>query len=260
MRFAKTLASHRDEIRKFGRRFWLRNLANRTKDGLRPIRVDDVGPIYIRPGESDLEILWQVWIGRFFELQPKDVFDRVQRRYEELLLSGKVPIIIDAGANIGVSTVWFAHHYPKARIVAIEPDAASLALLRKNVAQRDCLVLEAAIGATPGFASLSNSGDMLSWTVQTTRSPAGVPIITVDEAAERSGGDQLFIVKIDIEGFEADLFESNLGWLDELTALFVEPHDWMFPGKRVTGPLQQALANRSFELFIGGNTLAYVRV
>lgn len=73
-------------------------------------------------------------------------------------------------------------------------------------------------------------------------------------------GDQLFIVKIDIEGFEADLFESNLGWLDELTALFVEPHDWMFPGKRVTGPLQQALANRSFELFIGGDTLAYVRV
>jgi predicted O-methyltransferase YrrM len=36
--------------------------------------------------------------------------------------SGRKPLIVDAGANIGAASIFFAAKMPNARIVAIEPD------------------------------------------------------------------------------------------------------------------------------------------
>jgi len=41
-------------------------------------------------------------------------------------------VIIDAGANIGMATLFFTHKYPRAKIVAIEPEASNFAILSKN--------------------------------------------------------------------------------------------------------------------------------
>ena len=38
-----------------------------------------------------------------------------------------------------------------------------------------------------------------------------------------------FIVKIDIEGFEKDLFSANTEWVERFKLLIIETHDWMFP-------------------------------
>jgi FkbM family methyltransferase len=261
MVLGRSLAQHRQEMRRFGRRFWLRNLGSVPRDGLRPVRLPNMEPIYIRPGESDLDVLHQIYFAKFYQIRVPEVRERIDRRYREILAAGKVPIIVDAGANIGISSIWFARQYGDARVVAVEPDAGNLALLRRNVAPYpNVAVLDAAIGATRGFAALSNSGERLAWTVQTSRAEDGVKIVTVDDAFAASGGDEPFIVKIDIEGFERDLFASNLDWLDRAYVVFVEPHDWMFPGERSSGPVQQAMAQRSFEMFIAGDTLAFVRI
>jgi FkbM family methyltransferase len=37
------------------------------------------------------------------------------------LRHGQTPLILDLGANIGASAVWFAVRYPAAHIVAFEP-------------------------------------------------------------------------------------------------------------------------------------------
>ena len=238
----------------------VRNLLRPARHGLRPIHLGGMAQIFVRPGESDLEVVRQIFIARFYQLYPQEVHDRVKQRYEAILAAGKRPIIVDAGANIGVSSIWFAREYPDARVVAVEPDEGNLALLRKNVSPyENCVVLDAALGAERGFASLTNSGENLAWTVQTTRSTASVPILTVQDALAASGGDEPFIVKIDIEGFERDLFASNLGWLERACVVFLEPHDWMFPGERTSGPFQRAMAELPFELFVGGDNLIYVR-
>jgi FkbM family methyltransferase len=260
VRSLRIITKHREEMRRFGRRFWLRNLRGITKEGLRPIHLNGMEPIYIRPGESDLEVVHEVFFARHYDIRSEAVRDRVARRYAEIVGAGKLPIIIDAGANIGASTIWFARQYPQARIAAVEPDPGNLGMLRRNIRPYgNCSIIDAAIGAEPGFVSLSNSGEQLAWSVQTTRSSAGVPVVTLDDAFKSSGGDEPFIVKIDIEGFERDLFASNLAWLDRTYVVFVEPHDWMFPGERPSGPLQRAMANHSFELFIAGDNLVYVR-
>jgi FkbM family methyltransferase len=43
------------------------------------------------------------------------------------------PLIIDCGANIGVSTIFFKMLYPKSRIIAFEPDKLAFKCLRENI-------------------------------------------------------------------------------------------------------------------------------
>jgi hypothetical protein len=70
----------------------------------------------------------------------------------------------------------------------------------------------------------------------------------------------LFCVKIDIEGFESDVFASNTEWLDDVTVVLVEPHDWMLPGQGSSRTMQVAMAARPFEMLISGENLIYVRL
>ena len=122
-------------------------------------------------------------------------------------------------------------------------------------------VLEAAIGSVPGFVELSHEGlhDNLSWGSQTVRVAQGVPIVTIDDAVSVVPNAELFIVKIDIEGFEHDLFRENVGWIDRATMIIVEPHDWLLPGRRTSKFLQKEMGQRDFDLFICDENLVYVR-
>ena len=43
------------------------------------------------------------------------------------------PLIIDAGANIGMATLYFKFLYPKAKIIAFEPFGATFAVLMDNI-------------------------------------------------------------------------------------------------------------------------------
>ena len=60
-----------------------------------------------------------------------------------------------------------------------------------------------------------------SWATQTERSDSGTRIVTMGEAFASVANGRPFIAKIDIEGFESDLFEKNLAWLDSVRAVFV---------------------------------------
>jgi len=207
-----------------------------------------------------MHALRQVFSGREYDLSGPDPIDRrIRDRYTEILAAGGKPIIVDAGANIGAASLSFAAQFPEAKIVAIEPDPANATLLRKNLQGRsNCIVLEAAIGAERGFVELNNEGQ--SWAVRTARAPSGVPVVTIEDALSQSLGDTPFIVKVDIEGFEKDLFAANTGWIGLAYAVMIEPHDWMLPGEFSSRSFQQALSSHPFELVIRGENLFYVRV
>ena len=42
--------------------------------------------------------------------------------------------IVDAGANIGLSSIFYANKYPEAKIIAIEPENSNFQMLQKNCA------------------------------------------------------------------------------------------------------------------------------
>lgn len=247
------------DIRHFGPGVVLRHLSRLRSDGVATILIPGFGSMHVRAGDSDIAAIRQVFIDRQYDLSwPPDLNDRMQSRYEAILAAGETPIIVDAGANIGAAALWFGSRFPDAAVVAIEPDPANAALLKRNLAGRaKQVVLEAAVGSVPGRVSLIREG--LSWAIRTTRSERGVEVVTIEDAFRASGGSTPFIVKIDIEGFESDLFSANTGWIARCHAVIIEPHDWLLPGQRSSGSFQKVMGELPFEIFLHGENLVYAR-
>ena len=74
----------------------------------------------------------------------------IQRQYDTEL--NKAPFIIDCGANIGVSLLFFKKKFPDAKIYCFEPDPLSYALLLENKKANNLnvSVFNKAVSGTPG--------------------------------------------------------------------------------------------------------------
>ncbi len=224
------------------------------------IPLPGIGKAWVRGRDSDIDTLRRIFLHCDYEIPSPPVRDRVHKRYASIVAAGNRPVIIDAGANIGGSALWFAQLYPEAIIIAVEPDPATLEMLNRNVADlSNVRVVAAALGSTAGRVELVTGG--ASDATRTVRSHVGLQLMTVEELITAVPGGVPLIAKIDIEGFEADVFAANTGWIDEFFAIFIELHDWMLPGKRSSGTFQAAMSTRDdFEIFLKGENLIYVRL
>jgi predicted O-methyltransferase YrrM len=86
-------------------------------------------------------------------------FDRLRRGselralYEAIAGTGKQPLILDAGANIGASVVYFHLAFPAAHIVALEPARNNFEVLKQNMTGIQVDARCEAIGAVSGRRS-----------------------------------------------------------------------------------------------------------
>lgn len=254
---ARVIAELRD-ARVLGWRFPARHLARRHEKIRVPIK--GVGTVSIRPKGSDAVVFRQVFTDRQYELRRLAQWPDIDAAFRRVVRDGRTPLIIDAGANNGASALWFAREFPSARIVAVEPSAPSAALCRENTFGLDVDVLEMALGGEPGRVDVVSDGRW-SWRIATTREEGGeVEICTVPEIMRAHEPDcDLFLVKIDIEGFESDVFAANTEWVSATKVLIIEPHDWMLPGQRTSRGFQSTMAALDFDLVISGENLVYVR-
>lgn len=215
--------------------------------------------VVLRPKDSDLPAFRGIFVDHEYDIQIPEAAAAIQGRYEAIIAAGRTPVIVDAGANVGAASLWFRHKFPKSHIVAIEPDEQCCSLLQRNVAGHGPIdIVQAGIGGTPGHVQLVDAPD--SWAIQTERADTGTPIVTMNEAFGRVPDGEPFLAKINIEGFEEDVFSANLEWLDRIAVLYLEPHDWRFPGQHTSRTFQKAMGERDFHLFLVGNGICYVRM
>jgi len=175
--------------------------------------------VTVRANTSDLACLEKVFIGQEYQLpaglHPESPF---QPR-----------LIVDAGANIGMATLYFAHAFPSAKIVAVEPETSNFELLRRNSAGIPNLSLkQAALWPSETTLQLADPmADNWSFSVQpaVTDSPT-VPAVTLPQILAESGEDRIDLLKLDIEGAERELFsESCEEWLPKVGMIVIELHD-----------------------------------
>lgn len=217
-----------------------------------------LGKVHVRPRDTDLLVLLQIIGQRDYDLDNLPQAAKIDARYHEILAAGEVPVIVDAGANIGAASIWFSKRFPEASCVLVEPDPGNAEVARLNAAAiANAKVFEAALGATSGKVKLDTFDDQ-GWGSRTSRSEEGVPIVTVAELTASVVKGRLFLVKIDIEGFEADVFSQNLGWVDAPAVIILEPHDWMLPGAGTSQSFQKALFGKGRELFLSGENLVFI--
>lgn len=212
--------------------------------------------LQIRDG-IDFEVVEQIFIRLDYDFAKLHRAREIEAFRERLKESGRRPLIIDAGANCGMATKYFALTYPEAHIVAIEPDAGNLALARHNNTASDAMFLQAAVGSTDGRARLVDPG-MGHWGLRVEADPdGGVPIVGVNGIVEAAIGAGMspFIVKIDIEGFESELFSHNTEWIDQFPVLIIELHDWMLPGSGSARSFLREIAARDRDFVYHGENV-----
>ncbi len=242
------------DVRDFGPSVLMQVFARLDADGYACVNTR-VGVFKIRPSETDMNVLRQVFVAREYD------FDRVPQgrlirvAYEKALRSGELPLIIDAGANVGFAARFFSAAYPEAHIISIEPDPDNAALCRENTKGFPNIeVIEAAIGSKAGHVTMTkHAGE--AWGARTHHAESGIKVVMINDLIARSNARPI-IVKIDIEGFELELFSENTEWIDKTCAVVVEPHDWLFPEDRTSQTLQRAMlgTGRDF-LILGGNVI-----
>ena len=144
-------------------------------------------------------------------------------------------VIIDCGANIGLATVFFKNKFPEAKIISIEPEQSNFNLLLKNTSKySDVFCLNGGIWnkATNLVIQDSGKGNWGFRCKETSNSNEfSVRAIPLGEIIKEHNIDCIDILKIDIEGSEKELFESNVeNWLPKTRVIIIETHDRINPG------------------------------
>lgn len=151
----------------------------------------------------------------------------------------KIKSIIDAGANVGFTSIFLATNFPEARIVGIEPDAENFKMLEQNVAANvsvPYVLLKKALWKNSGTVAMSDSfRDHREWSrqvVETTatasKTSAQLEGIPLNELFQIVGTGLIDILKIDIEGAEKEVFsdyDGSVEVLKNVKFLIIELHD-----------------------------------
>lgn len=189
--------------------------------------------LYFRNRTTDTAVIQQILVNRQYDLGRLRRANELKRFLESKSGTGKVPLIVDAGANIGVTTLFFATIIPNASIVAIEPDLENFKLLELNVRGLQVEPLRGAVASKPGLARVVDPGiGHWGYRTETIEDGSGahqvVPRLTINDIyRQRAARCFPFIVKVDIEGGEADLFSASTEWVAATPILIVELHDWL---------------------------------
>jgi FkbM family methyltransferase len=184
--------------------------------------------------------------------------------YEAIKAQGASPLILDCGGNIGLASQYFSYQYEAATIVCIEPDAANLAQARRNNTSNKVQYLQAALGAESGVGRLLDLGLGNNAYRVDHHARGSLPILSVEDLLQRYPLPSYhpFILKIDIEGSEAEVFSKNIDWIERFPLIIIELHDWMLPRSCNAQNFLKAIAplNRDFtysgeSVFSFSNTL-----
>jgi len=127
--------------------------------------------------------------------------------------------IVDAGADIGVFSVWAARRLPHARIVAIEPHPETFASLQHNVDVNRLgsrvQAAQVALSAEGGVREIRSGGESQRRSL-IPRDRSGsenetveVPSLTIAELMERYHLAEIDLLKMDIEGSEWEVLLST---------------------------------------------------
>lgn len=217
-------------------------------------------PFFFRPQTTDEAVIKQIFVDQNYNIgglgRGAELFEFLRKREAD----GLRPLVVDAGANIGASPVYLAVKLPHAKIVAIEPERGNFEVLSKNAENLSIECVQAAIASSRGRARVIDPGGG-GWMFRTESaadadaSGETVPRVTVNDiyAAHR---EQFFpfMVKIDIEGGEGDLFAANTEWVAETPIVAIELHDWMLPKQGTSRSFLKCVAalDRDF-VYLGEN-------
>jgi FkbM family methyltransferase len=173
-------------------------------------------PIYVRNGTTDVLVYKSI----------------VENAEYDFAVKKEPRIIIDAGANIGLASVFFANKYPNAKIIAIEPEEFNFEMLKKNTAPYfNIYTIKAALWNSICELDLFGGYDDWGFRLGMDRKESRMErrhltkTVTIEKIIEDFNIDKIDILKIDIEGSEREVFNNSSAWIDKVNSIIVELHE-----------------------------------
>ncbi len=181
--------------------------------------------------------------------------------YREVLSEGKRPLILDLGANIGVSALQFSERFPEASVIALEPSESNFKQLEANCRSASNVKSHlAAVNASDAQLNLfdgpeSANNAFRTFSAEGPQPIAMVPGISPETLLAQHSEFQPLLVKIDIEGFESELFKNRPNWIEQFPFVMTELHDWMLWGQASSNSMLLATLNSKRDIVISGENL-----
>jgi FkbM family methyltransferase len=155
--------------------------------------------------------------------------------------------ILDCGANIGLSILFFKKAFPQAHITAFEADPKIASVLKKNIAANnlhDVQLVEAAVWNEETELSFQSEGadaGKVSESGSTTR----VPAVRLRPYLERP----VYMLKMDIEGAEKNVLADCKDLLRNVKYLVLEYHSYKNSPQELSS-ITQILSDAGFRYYI----------
>lgn len=176
-------------------------------------------PIHMRPGTTDRQVFREVFLFKEYNFP----------------LTQNPSIVVDAGANIGLATVFFKNRFPEALVYAIEPDSKNFTVLTQNAkAYEGTYPMHSALWRVDSYLRIKDKNEN-AWAFQVEEcnqeDPDSFSAISIETLMRSNGIERIDLLKLDIEGAERDVFASNYDyWLPRTKVIIIELHDWMKEG------------------------------
>jgi FkbM family methyltransferase len=167
----------------------------------------------LRPFGGDLFVLYEVCMLQTYFVP------------ETLLAPNDVRVIVDCGANVGITSLFFASRYPRAKIFSIEPHPKNFELLKQNTKSEARIIpVNAAIVGQPR-SSIRFSVNEAAWGNKITQDETGINVraISISELCKNNDLSDIDLLKIDIEGGEQEVF-ANADFLPRTRFGIIELH------------------------------------
>jgi len=137
------------------------------------------------------------------------------------------PLIIDCGANMGLSVLYFSKEFPNAQIIAFEPDEKTLPFLRKNISiqgLKNVKLIEKAVWINNdllNFYTDNGMGGRIGATYEN-QYPKQINSVRLRDYLMKP----VEMLKIDIEGAEYVVLKDCADRLKNVNHIFVEYHSF----------------------------------
>jgi FkbM family methyltransferase len=171
-------------------------------------------PILCRGGTSDISVVWEVFGNREYECPGGWPFRSV----------------LDLGANCGIfaAYAWAQTEGQLTHYLGVEPDYDAFEALRVQIEQQGMTgisrLFRCAAWNRNGTVHFDDSGQSYVHHISTS-GRLEVPARTIDSLLDEAGLETVDLIKIDVEGAEAQLLTDMSPWAHRAGAVVVELHN-----------------------------------
>lgn len=198
---------------------WSKTGFIKAKPTSRPVCIkinqqDTERELFLRTFDGDIDIFFEIFWKKIYELPQLD--------------PANIKTIIDLGANIGLSALYFLNSYPNANLFCVEPEHSNFELLSQNllleINSGKAKAIELAVMGQDGNVSFTSASAKYNSKVLANGGEKKTKAVSMTTLLKLFAIDHIDLLKVDVEGAEKYIFSADTEWLNKVDNVIIEVH------------------------------------